>query len=195
MLEQVYFRECGLWHVRERAMLEKNYHSSVYRYDIETQKFTVEPSLNQPRYLASSCALNNKIYVIAGSYGKIKLSSIELLSTSRKKSKWRILILPALTPCNSPLFSVLNESQLLIAGGEGNSDILVLEVSTFNVTKVTNLGTDQCFSCFARAVMIKPGVVITVANENVLCFRQAHKNLKVLHEFGSITFNESHDIV
>ena len=100
----------GGYGLSERPVLGKRYHSTAYRFDIATGRFIVAPSLNQARYLAASCALNEKLYVIAGSDGKNSLSSIELLDISRKKTKWRIFTLPALTPCDSLLFSALNES-------------------------------------------------------------------------------------
>eukprot|EP00826_Nyctotherus_ovalis_P051091 TRINITY_DN6368_c0_g1_i2.p1 TRINITY_DN6368_c0_g1~~TRINITY_DN6368_c0_g1_i2.p1 ORF type:complete len:322 (-),score=97.88 TRINITY_DN6368_c0_g1_i2:105-1070(-) len=67
---------------------DKRYLSHCERYDIEENKWEVAPPLNEGRINLGVVSVNGlKIYVFGG-YNGSKMTSIEALSVTAKKSKW-----------------------------------------------------------------------------------------------------------
>lgn len=96
----------------------------VLRLDLNTKQWSKEPNLNQGRYLHSSCALSDTIFVFCGltSNNTTPCNSIERLEvtdTNSESRQWQILK-PAVSkfPVRFACKSIaLNATEILIFGG------------------------------------------------------------------------------
>ena len=102
-------------------------------------------------------------------------------------SKWTMFTLENLTPRAFVMMSVLNEDQILIAGGYGKKDAV-----TFRTDAEDREGQVVCqgdfggFRCFGRSVMVESGHVVAVCGYGgdrfVVYYNQQENTLQKLHE-------------
>lgn len=119
---------------------------SVSRHNLSTDTWEHGHSkLNEPRWFASACYLNDAIYVVGG-YNT--MGSIEKLDCSAAVEEdqpvWLTLEVPSmvLTPLQRPVVAVLNKYEIVVTGGYGfdyklKSDIAILNTRNDRVRKVT----------------------------------------------------------
>lgn len=110
--------------------------ATAERYDTVTNEWTEMPRLNLGRYRHSSCSLLDSIYVFCGmDRNANKLSSIEIFNTRHWDEGWKLIQVPSLRDRIFPAVSPLNDSQILILGGNDAiwnvmNDCYVFDVET-----------------------------------------------------------------
>ena len=100
-----------------------NYQSYTYALEVNAGKWKTLPDLKIPRQYHASCAVKNKVYVIAGkTTGRKLLQTIEMLDMNNQSlmNSWSILKGLQSLLRFYPFVSAVGDKKLLIYGGVDN---------------------------------------------------------------------------
>ena len=153
------------------------YLSTVSYYDIAGNTWKgLKAELNITRYNHSACTLNGIVYVFCGlDGGDYVLNSIEMISESsllaNATTLWQLIDVAEniLTKRSRPAVAPLNDTEIAILGGPGESDVIVFNTTTKTCQKVS-AGGDYTFSAdgnqCVQAGINKVVALVTDKDEN-----------------------------
>ena len=102
----------------------EDYLKTAICLDLQTSQFTEAPSLNIARYQHSATVLGGCLYIIGGYGGESQLDTIEKLDIVNSGMVWNIFTTPGFTARQNAIVCTINNTQMLVAGGYYNENLL-----------------------------------------------------------------------